>query len=233
MKKLVTGAARLAALALVPLSLIAQPQKADALLSFYIFEEGGATKIKTMGSFLNLPTPGIANYSGYCSASGLDLDDAYPSYLLTTGDGAICTVNLYPLVYDPANLPNPNNFGSGSISGGYSGANNSKYVGLFSWMGGDLTLRSDYASGASLDNEITFTGSPFPTTLTGSGLIGEWKIMNDANTSVLDRVKVYLSTPPGAASAPAPLPIAGGALAFGWSRKLRRRAGKDAFSLRG
>ncbi|MEI6615535.1 MAG: hypothetical protein WCL59_03065, partial [Cyanobium sp. ELA507] len=91
-------------------------------------------------------------------------------------------------------------------------------------------LQQDYSSGDSLDNEITFT-TALTTPLSGSGLIAEWKIMD--GSSELDRIKVYLSTPPGAASAPAPLPLAGGALAFGWSRRLRRRAGKAAFSLRG
>jgi hypothetical protein len=115
--------------------------------------------------------------------------------------------------------------------GSFSGALNSKYIRIFSDTSTDLIdLNQDYSSGDTLDNVIAFTTSLI-TPLSGSGLIAEWKIMD--GTSELDRIKVYLSAPPSAASAPTPLPLAGGALAFGWSRRLRRRAGKAAFSLRG
>ena len=95
---------------------------------------------------------------------------------------------------------------------------------------GYIDLKSTYVSGTSINNEVTFT-NPISTSLSGSGLIAEWKIM-DGRTE-LDQVKIFLSTPPNSASAPAPIPLVGGALAFGWSRRLRRRVGKAAFTVRG
>lgn len=222
MKKLLTGAARLAALALVPLSLIAQPQKADALLSFYIFEQGATTKIKTIGS-LNLPaTPFDTDLFGSCRTAGISLDDVAPEVILSTGTGAACAVNFYQIADFVATPP----FAGVVFTGGYGG-DDSRYVSIFA---DSIELPFAYASGGTLENEVTFN-NPISTPLSGSGLIAEWKIMD--GTSELDRIKVYLSAPPSAASAPTPLPLAGGALAFGWSRRLRRRAGKAAFSLRG
>lgn len=228
MKKLVIGAARLAALALVPLSLIAQPQKAEALLSFYIFDQGGNTKVKSIGSLTLPAVPNSSNPSGSCNAAGLDLDGeaTNQSILLTTGSGNSCSTKTY--LIDLVGLGS-SFAGATAPTGSFSGALDSKYIGLFSDPG-KVELQQDYSSGDSLDNEITFT-TALATSLSGSGLIAEWKIMD--GSSELDRIKVYLSAPPSAASAPAPLPIAGGALAFGWSRKLRRRAVKTAFSLRG
>jgi hypothetical protein len=221
-KKLLTGSARLAALALVPLSLIAQPQKADALLSFYIFEQGATTKIKTIGS-LNLPaTPFDSDSEGSCRTAGISLDGGVaPEVILSTGTGAICAVSLYQIADFDATPP----FAGAVFTGGYGG-NDSRYVSILS---DSIELPFAYESGDQLDNEVTFN-NPISTPLSGSGLIAEWKIMD--GTSELDRIKVYLSAPPSAASAPTPLPLAGGALAFGWSRRLRRRAGKAAFSLR-
>jgi len=72
MKKPLNIATRLVALAIVPFSLIAQPQKADALLSFYIFEQGSTTKIKTIGS-LNLPATPYSTDSASCYTAGFNL----------------------------------------------------------------------------------------------------------------------------------------------------------------
>jgi hypothetical protein len=225
MKKLVTGAARLAALALVPFSLFAQPQKADALLSFYIFEQGNTTKIKTIGS-LTLPTSNLGSTDS-CSAAGINLISSSSMVELSTGNSAACATKFYVLAGLVATPP----FAGTVTSGGSGGVDNSNYVSIFT----DLTdyyidLSQGYIPGTSIINEVTFN-NPITTPLSGSGLIAEWKIMD--GITELDQVKVFLSTPPSAAAAPAPLPLAGGALALGWSRRLRRRAGKAAFSFRG
>ena len=223
MKKLLTGVARLAALALVPFTLIVQPQKADAILRFYVFEQGTTTKIKTIGS-LNLPaSPFSSNPSGSCSAAGINFIGSSSTLELSTGDGATCSTKSYELtalVAAPA-------FSGTVTSGGIGGVSNSNYVSIFEGL---IDLNSAYVSGASIINEVTFN-NPIATPLSGTGLIAEWKIMD--GLTEFDRVQIYLSTPPGAASAPAPIPLAGGALAFGWSRRLRCRAGKAGLSLRG
>jgi hypothetical protein len=222
MKKLVTGAARLAALALVPLSMIAQPQKADAILKFYIFEQGNTTKIKTIGS-LNLPnSPG--SLGTVCSQAGFDLDDTDPdAIVLSTGNGSTsCATKTYQL-----GNSNLYPFFSGYVaSGGDGGVSNSNYVSIFN---NEITISSDYVSGDPINNDITFNVTGI---FSGASGIASWRIMDGLLNST-DSVEIYLQAPPSAASVPAPLPLAGGALAFGWSRRLRRRAGKAAFSLRG
>jgi hypothetical protein len=226
-KKLVTGAARLAALALVPFSLIAQPQKADALLSFYIFEQDSTTKIKTIGS-LNLPSnPYNIDSAASCFTAGFNLVSAPPLLELSTGDGSLCSTKTYQLVNSFTAL----SFSGSVFSGGSGGVSNSNYVSMYIDSDEDFVELNDaYVSGASIINEVTFN-NPIATPLSGAGLIAEWKIMN--GLTEFDRVQIYLSTPPSAAAVPAPIPLAGGALAFGWSRRLRRRAGKSAFTLRG
>jgi hypothetical protein len=216
------GIAKLAILvALVPLSLLVQPQKADAILRFYIFEQGNTTKIKTIGS-LTLPTSFINAYP-VCLPASFNIDSNSTLIELSTGNGNNCSTILYQLgnsnVY-PA-------FSGYAPSGGIGGTNDSNYVAI---VNDQIILNSTYVSGDPINNDITFN-NPLTMSLSGSTGIASWTIMDGLNS--IDSVEIYLSPPPNAASVPAPLPLAGVAFGFGWSRKLRRRAGKAAFSHRG
>jgi hypothetical protein len=145
---------------------------------------------------------------------------------LGTGTGVTCDLYGYPLttVYLSSSFSGEAAANSGvSLSGSaFSGidTNNSRF----------LTLTS-YVSGSSLANEVIFASLASP--LVGSGLIAEWAILDESdpfNPAETDHIKLYLSAPPvpPSASVPAPLPLAGASLAFGWSRRLRRRAGKTS-----
>jgi hypothetical protein len=215
---------KLAALAFVPLAMLMQPQKADALLSYYIFEEGGSTKLKSIGSVV-LPAPAF-HFLGDSCYNGFFLDSGSSISILGTGTGVTCDLYGYPLttVYLSSSFSGEAAANSGvSLSGSaFSGidTNNSRF----------LTLTS-YVSGSSLANEVIFASLASP--LVGSGLIAEWAILDESdpfNPAETDHIKLYLSAPPvpPSASVPAPLPLAGASLAFGWSRRLRRRAGKTS-----
>ncbi|MFN7900745.1 MAG: hypothetical protein ACK5N0_13995 [Synechococcaceae cyanobacterium] len=96
-------------------------------------------------------------------------------------------------------------------------------------------IDSNYISGDPISSSATFNN----TTLTGlgftitSGEIGVWTLQPYGSSdpyTAYDKIKVVLGAPPASpAPVPGPLPLLGVGSAFGFSRRLRRRAARRPF----
>jgi hypothetical protein len=200
----------------VPAVLLLSQGRAEAILTYYIFEDAGNLKIQTKGS-LNLDslnstlanecvgTPGGAFSAGVAICSGIE----------PVGDA-----NLYRQ-YNITNVT-PFTAGSGILSPATS------TFGIANWVNNSNPNKFsiyNYTSGAEIASYAIFSGS----TLTSVGLnsnssgttIGSWYLGDNANDTTR-QINVIVGAPP-ADPAPAPLPLLGAAGAFGWSRRLRRR----------
>jgi hypothetical protein len=200
----------------VPAVLLLSQGRAEAILTYYIFEDAGSLKIQTKGS-LNLTdltsqdasacttTPGGGFAAGIAICSGIE----------PVGD-----TNLYRQ-YSITNAT-PFTAGSGILSPATS------TFGIANWVNNSNPNKFsiyNYTSGAEIASYAIFSGS----TLTSVGLdsissgttIGSWFLGADASDTTR-QINVIVGAPP-ADPAPAPLPLLGAAGAFGWSRRLRRR----------
>jgi hypothetical protein len=195
---------RLSPLLAAPAVLLLSQGQAKAVLTYNIFESGGNVVVQTSGS-LNL-TGAQAN--------------GYQNCLINNGginsfEGQICTGN---------NTSFQNAF---SISGP-GGFNGSAYIfpadsvsGIvteINGFGGQLSLDSAYVSNTPIVSSATFNGRTLAGLgFTTTGLIGTWSLTDTSET-----INVFLGNPVSAA-VPGPLPLLGAGVAFGWSRRLRKR----------
>lgn len=218
-------AAALSVLAGSCVALAATP--AEAILTFYIFENpanGNNVRLLAEGS---LTTPSVAASPASCAVNGA-IDFAGSSICAGTQ-----AVDLRNYVTTP--IANTNNFLNyspavlltGSTSSIDSPASPFAYLDVFS---NQFYISNQYVSGTQISSYSDFVGN-FNTllgpTATTSGTLGTWMI----GTGPLDptnTVIVQFGAPPGpgpgpGSTVPGPLPVLGGAAAFGWSRRLRRR----------
>jgi len=197
----------------VPAVLLLSQGRAEAILTYYIFEDAGNLKIQTKGS-LNLTgltsqdasactnTPGGGFAAGIAICSGIE----------PVGD-----TNLYRQ-YSITNVT-PFTAGSGILFPATS------TFGIANWVdsANDKFKIYDYTNGAEIATYAIFTGTSLSDIGLGStsGSIGSWYLGDNASDTTR-QINVIVGAPP-ADPAPAPLPLLGAAGAFGWSRRLRRR----------
>lgn len=185
-----------------PAALLLNPGRADAILTYNIFEDGGNVVVQTSGSLV-LPSPTI-NFAS-CGNGTLRSDFA----VICSGPNA--SFRFYSLV-------SPDSF-NGSVNA--TTATLSGITTAFAGRFGVFLIDDAYVSGTEIVSGSTYNG----TTLAdlgftiSSGLIGTWQL---AGTPGPDgQINMVLGPP--ATPVPGPLPLLGAAAAFGWSRKLRRR----------
>lgn len=192
---------------------------AEAVLNYYIFQDGGTLKIETRGA-LNLaglpsqtgsictltPPPGgyLDPVAGLiCSGVEFTNSDPYRKYVIT-----------------------PN----GGFSAGNSFVHASSTSGVRNWLWGTETPNSSfyiidpYTNGAPINSSATFNGKTLADVdlATTTGTIGTWTFFGDNNP--FNTINVIVGNPPST-PAPGPLPLLGAGAAFAWSRRLRRRLG--------
>jgi hypothetical protein len=188
------------------------PNNAQAVLNIYLFDDTkGNLTIEAHGT-LQLGTD--FGSGGGCSSG------APPAFIIPTDNALnLCADNQ--LFYSIEVAP-------GATTHQPWGTDNSQQSGTFS--GSDFGLEGDGAytfqttltSGALFNSTATF--SPFSISSLGldvnSGLLAKYQIKQTK-----DIINLYVDAPPDPppANVPAPLPFAGAAAAFGWSRRLRRR----------
>ncbi|MCX5956540.1 MAG: hypothetical protein NTW51_09065 [Cyanobacteria bacterium] len=199
--------------------------RADAILNYYIFEDGGNLKIVTTGSL---------NLGGLASQAGSTCTGTSPGGTLTPGSALICsgveTSSTDPYkkyVVEPVN-PGTTSFTAGSDS--LDGADST--TGTRNWLWGGQALDpsfyivAPYTDGAPINSSATFIGKSLTDVgldMTTSGTnIGSWTFFNDTNPNNV--INVFVGDPPNA-PVPAPPLLIGAAGAYGWSRRLRRRIG--------
>jgi len=216
-------AAALSVLAGSCVALAATP--AEAILTFYIFENpanSNKVRLQAQGS-LNLGSPLLPSAPNACSPNGAINFLARQVCAGTEGDSL--TYAITPV----ANTSNFDNYMPKlDLSGITSSPNNpvsnpnpSPFVFLDSFSN-SFYISPNYVSGGQIlsysDFSGTFADLFFSST---TGTLGTWAIGSDS-------INVQFGAPPGpgpgpGSTVPGPLPVLGGAAAFGWSRRLRRR----------
>ncbi len=194
----------IAPLLAVSAALLLTPGKADARLTYNIFESGSDVVIQANGS-QTLPTP---VFVGSCSPNGF----------FSAGEGIICTnFTNTQLIYP---ITGPISFGGLDIRfGATSSSGTSAAINAISQL---LGLDSTYVNGAPIVSSATFLEH----TLSSLGLNpqrppgsrGTWQLVGIQGDA--GQIEVIVGPP---AAVPGPLPLFGAAAAFGWSRRLRKR----------
>ena len=189
----------LAPLLAAPAALLLNPGRAEAILTYNIFQSGANVVVQASGS-LNLA--GASAGTDKCGAAGF-LQSSFAS-ICTGPDGDI---DFYAIT-GPSSFPGTANLPSASSVSGIS-------TGLFGSLG-LAGVATGYVSGNSIFSSATFNGQTLAGLgLTTPGLLGTWSLVGGS-----DSIRVILGAP---APVPGPLPLLGAAAAFGWSRRLRRR----------
>ena len=197
-------------------------------LNFYIFDNpanGNKATIKISGRI-----DSDRNNRGNHGCQPLTKGNFYLDSSIN--DGFICGVggdglNMLDFSFTPTTSDFPPNTSGNWITTGLMGLGNGSISGDDIFLGfteddssSRLMLPSSYTSGSDLSTTIDFSQDLAAAGISGSGLIGRFTIIEGATT---DAINIYLSAPPLSSGAPAPLPLLGGASAWAFARRLRRR----------
>jgi hypothetical protein len=204
---------RLVVLLATPAVLLLSPGRANAILTYNIYESDGDVIIKANGA-LNLPPSQLTE--GSCG---------FNSYVFG-GQAEICTGGFLSEV-SSYSISGPSAFLQGSVAcTGWCNVEVPLFYPADSWSGlhthlsglfGHILIDPTYVSGSPILSRATFNARTLADLdITATGLIGTWTL---AETG--DKIKVFVGSP--TTSVPSPLPLFGAAAAFGWSRRLRRR----------
>jgi hypothetical protein len=200
----------LAPLLAAPAALLLNPGRAEAVLTYNIFQSGADVVVQATGS-LNLAGATFLGPDSFGAAGFLVSSSA------TIATGPDVLLNFYQ-VSGPFAIPGTANFGFSSPASSVIGPNTAGLIGNFngdSTIGG-FGINTSYVSGSSILSSATFNGQTLAGLgLTTPGLLGTWSLVGGS-----DSIRVILGAP---APVPGPLPLLGAAAAFGWSRRLRRR----------
>jgi len=196
---------RLSPLLAAPAALLLTQGKAQAILTYNIFESAGNVVVQTSGSLdLTKATPVV--FSAACGPNGALVS---PRAYVCTGPTLPTTMFL---------ITGPTSFNGSALK--YSGSSDTGLSTFLTGQIGVFGINPSYVSNTPIVSSATFNG----TTLAGlgfttTGLIGTWTLNGTS-----DSIQVILGapTPPGA-TVPGPLPLLGAGAAFGWSRRLRKR----------
>jgi len=197
--------------------------RAEAILNYYIFEDGGNLKIETRGAL---------TLTGLDSQTGSVCTPPPPGGFLQPSEALICSgVEAVDNPYRKYNLSGPKDFDYvDSGSGNYVGpANDTTGPRNWLWAKDSPTpyfyIIESYDNGP-INSSATFTGKSLASVGIASTQlnpnIGSWTFFGDTNPTNV--INVIVGAPPGL-PVPAPLPLFGTAAAYGWSRRLRRRIG--------
>ena len=189
-----------------PVVLMLCADKANAMLTYNIFESGSDVVVTANGS-LNLPgsfttvTPEIYG-NGAIIPSDFSIA---PGFIQTPAKFRQYGISGSPI-----------SFGSGGLAFADSSTgfrvvirSGNKFRIIESYTGGQIASSSTFAN-----KTLSSLG------ITSTGLIGTWTIDGSSET-----INVFIGR-----QVPAPLPLFGAAAAFSWSRKLRRRIGTSVIT---
>ena len=195
---------RLVPLLAAPAALLLNQGQAKAVLTYNIFESAGNVVVQTSGSlnFTGATQLGSDNCSG---ANGAIL--AYNAAVCT---GTSTSSPRYSIT-GPGNFNGTRLFRASSVAGIFTGL-----LGI----GGYFLIDPVYISNSPIVSSATFNSQTLASLgFTTTGLIGTWSLTGTSET-----IQVILGAPaPPAAAVPGPLPLFGAGVAFGWSRRLRKR----------
>lgn len=206
------------ALSAAALVVLAQ-EKASAVLVYQldVTPDGTGLVLSTSGSLSNLPTPQFQ--VGQC-ASGGAVGAIGPAGLCTGIDNFLFDAYLVEVI-----TPNP-------LAGIIPAVATSTDVGSiptnFNALAGYIWFGQGFSLGQEVFSRSTFANTTFKDlNLSPSTTVGTWNLLG-AQGGIADTID-FRTGPLGDAgngnptSVPGPLPLAGGAAAFAWSRRLRAR----------
>ncbi len=194
-----------------PVALLLNPGRADAVLTYNIFQSGPDVVMQTSGSLIRLPLT-------CCTDRPLEAGIFTGFSRLITGLTAATPYPIYPLG-GPSLIPtaSPLVLVTASSTSGISTILASSFFGI----------ETPYTYGTPINSSATFNNTTLAALgFTTTGLIGSWFITtyfeNESTTDAVDTINVVVGSP-AAAAVPGPLPLLGVAATFGWSRRLRHR----------
>jgi hypothetical protein len=185
-----------------PAVLLLSQGQAKAVLTYNIFESGGNVVVQTNGSL---------NLTGATQVGTLSFgtDGSIVSVLGVVSTGLD---NFFSPAY---NVSGPLTF-NGTVSTAASSA--SGIMTLVNAGIGQFSIYPTYVSTTPIVSSATFNGQTLASLgFTTTGLIGTWSLDGTSET-----INVFLGNP-ATAAVPGPLPLLGAGVAFGWSRRLRKR----------
>jgi len=198
--------------------------RAEAILNYYIFADGGNLKIETRGSLM---------LTGLSSQTGSVCTPPPPGGFLQPSQALICSgVEAVGNPYRKYNLSGPKDFDYVDSGSGNSVGPANATTGSRNWLWAKESPVDSYFyiidpyDNGPINSSATFTDKSLASvgldsTSPGTN-IGSWTFFGDTNPTNV--INVIVGAPPGL-PVPAPLPLFGTAAAYGWSRRLRRRIG--------
>ncbi|MCT0229879.1 hypothetical protein KQ306_03245 [Synechococcus sp. CS-1324] len=197
---------QLAPLLAVPAALLLTPGKADAILTYNIFQSGADVVVSASGSLNTAAATTVTSID----STGVNGFIRRSIARILTGTGAPLTTY---------SISGPTSFLGTLSTFANAGGNTTGFTtGLFGATS-QFGIAS-YTSGDSIVSSATFAGTTLAALgLTTPGLVGTWNLLGGENISV-DTIEVIVGAP---TAVPGPLPLLGAAAAFGWSRRLRNR----------
>ena len=187
-----------------PIVVALTPDQAHAILTYNIFESGPDVVVQTKGS-INLPVDAVGNinclFDGFIRSATATLctgpSGFSPRYFLASG----------PPIFNGSVSIGPAN----SVSGITTSLRGLNFI-----APRGFAIDSSYVSGTPVVSSATFSNTTLASLgFTTTGLIGTWTLDETGDT-----INIVLGP---TEAVPAPLPMFGAVVAFGWSRNLRRR----------
>ena len=203
------GIKRLSVLLAAPAAMLLSPGKAEAILTYTIFQSGSDVVVEASGSLDLTGDNGQFGFS--CGQPAIIPNEA----VICAGPQPV-TQTKYNITGPIRFNFDPDSFFEPAITTGTSTALNGAF--------GSITLPPDYVSLSPIVSSTRFSNRTLAELgLTTEGLIGTWNLRD---TTTRDAIQVVVSH-----QVPGPLPLLGAAAAFGWSRRLRRRAASSNATL--
>ena len=191
---------RLTNLLAAPAALLLLQGQAKAFLTYNIYESAGNVVVQTSGSL---------DFTGATLTGSAACDD---NGGIAASVAGICTG---PSVTSPRfNISGPTSFNGTDI---YPASSVYGISTAITGIGGFILIDPAYVLNTPIVSSATFNGKTLAGLgFTTTGLIGTWSLTGTSET-----IQVIVGPP--TAAAPGPLPVFGAAVAFGWSRRLRKR----------
>lgn len=204
------------ALPVAGFSLLALPQPAQAILTYYVYESGEDVVVQAKGK---LQLPGIQSET----PEGC-------GFALIAAEAVICTG---PSAIVPGfRIAGPAFF---AAEPGQQALASSR-AGITSWLWGQQStfyIDSLYVSGTPIISSATIKNQTLASMgLTSTGLLGTWTLQpndHEDSYSANDKIRLVVGHAPPA-EVPGPLPLFGAGAALGFSRRLRRRVSQRRVS---
>lgn len=199
----------LAPLLAAPAAMLLNPGRAEAVLTYNIFESGSDVVVSTSGSL----NTAAASVLGAFPATGVQNNLNRSAGRVWTGFGS-------PSTFYGISGPTFLQGAGGTFAQSVPTLLNGTWTALAANFQ-QFAIANSYTSGSSFSSTATFANRTLASFgLTTLGIGGNtWSLLGAGGASV-DTIQVNIGAP---APVPGPLPLLGAAAAFGWSRRLRRR----------